>query len=82
MDKAVSIVPIEDNVNHPKHYTQHPSGIECIQITEHMSFCLGSSLKYIWRCGLKGDEIEDLDKAIWYLQREKALRLKRLHHED
>ena len=59
-----------DNVNHPKHYTSHPAGIECIQITEHMNFCLGSAIKYIWRADLKNDAIEDLEKAKWYIQRE------------
>lgn len=63
-----------DPVNHPKHYTQHPSGIECIQITEHMGFCLGNAVKYIWRADLKHDAIEDLEKAKWYLEREIALR--------
>lgn len=57
------------NIN-PKHYTQHPSGIECIQITEHLNFCLGNAIKYIWRAGLKGDAIEDLQKAKWYIERE------------
>lgn len=60
----------EDNVNHPKHYTQHPSGIECIQITEHMSFNLGNAVKYVWRADLKGNKEEDLKKAIWYINRE------------
>jgi hypothetical protein len=59
-----------DNVNNPKHYTSHPSGIDCIQITEHMSFCLGNAMKYIWRADLKGDAIEDLEKAVWYVKRE------------
>jgi len=59
-----------DVVNHPKHYTQHPSGIECIQITRHMNFNLGSAFKYIWRCDLKHDAIEDLQKAIWYINNE------------
>lgn len=59
-----------DVVEHPPHYTTHPSGIECIQISEHMNFCLGNALKYIWRAGLKGDAGEDLRKAIWYLERE------------
>ena len=59
-----------DPVNHPKHYTEHPSGIECIQITEHMGFNLGNALKYIWRCDLKQDAIEDLEKAKWYIERE------------
>jgi hypothetical protein len=65
---------MNDPVNHPKHYTDHPSGIECIQITEHMGFNLGNALKYIWRCDLKKDAIEDLNKAIWYIQRELAKR--------
>lgn len=61
-------------VNHPPHYTAHPSGVECIQITEHMGFCLGNAIKYIWRADLKGDAIEDLRKARWYLDREIARR--------
>ena len=63
-----------DNVAHPAHYTDHPSGIECIQITEHMQFNLGNALKYIWRCDLKKDAVEDLKKAIWYIEREITLR--------
>ncbi len=60
-----------DNVNHPKHYTAHRSGVECIQITEHMGFNLGNAVKYIWRADLKHDTpIEDLRKAIWYIERE------------
>lgn len=63
-----------DPVSHPSHYTTHPSGIECIQITEHMGFNLGNALKYIWRCDLKRDAIEDLKKARWYIEREIAKR--------
>jgi len=59
-----------DPVNNPAHYTEHPSGVECIQIAEHMNFCLGNALKYIWRADLKGNAIEDLEKARWYLNRE------------
>ena len=59
-----------DNVNHPKHYTSHPSGVECIQVTEHMGFNLGNAMKYIWRCDEKWDSIEDLNKAVWYINRE------------
>ena len=62
--------PKNDAVNNPKHYTNHPSGIECIQVTEHMGFNLGNAMKYIWRCDLKKDAIEDLKKARWYLDRE------------
>ena len=63
-----------DNVNHPAHYTSHPSGVEVIQITEHMGFCLGNAVKYIMRCDEKGAPIEDLKKAVWYLEREIAKR--------
>lgn len=59
-----------DAVNHPKHYTTHPSGVECIQVTEHMNFNLGNAMKYIWRAGEKGDRLIDLQKAAWYLNRE------------
>lgn len=59
----------KDNIN-PKHYKEHPSGIECIDITKHMGFCLGNAIKYIWRAGKKGDAIEDLQKAVWYLETE------------
>ena len=62
--------PETNSVDHPKHYTSHPSGIEAIQITEHMGFCLGSAVKYIWRADLKSDALEDLRKAVWYVQRE------------
>lgn len=61
---------LDDLINNPKHYTSHPSGIECIQITEHMNFNLGNAVKYIWRAGLKQNAIEDLKKAGWYVDRE------------
>ena len=65
-----------DPVNCPAHYTSHPSGVDCIQITEHMGFCLGNAMKYIWRADLKNDAIEDLRKAKWYIEHEIARRLK------
>jgi len=61
---------MRDVVNNPKHYTSHPSGIDCIQITEHMGFNLGNAIKYIWRADLKDDALEDLRKAEWYIRRE------------
>lgn len=72
-----TIRPTHDPVNRPKHYTGHPSGIECIQITEHMGFCLGNAVKYIWRADLKNDAIEDLKKAVWYINREIEKRSKK-----
>jgi len=69
---------MSDLVNSPPHYTAHPSGVECIQITEHMNFNLGNAVKYIWRADLKADAIEDLKKAVWYVNRE----IERRQHED
>lgn len=66
----------DDPVNHPRHYTSHPSGIECIDVVEHMPFCEGNAVKYLWRAGMKGAKIQDLEKARWYIDRaiEKAKR--------
>lgn len=63
---------IHDPVNHPSHYTSHPSGVECIDVTEHMNFNRGSAIKYIWRAGMKDDIIQDLKKAEFYVKREIA----------
>lgn len=62
----------DDAVNHPKHYTAHPSGVECIEITRHYNFNIGNVIKYLWRAGLKSDatHLEDLKKAKWYLEDE------------
>lgn len=72
MKKQTSEPTTQDSVNHPPHYNAHPSGIECIVVTEHMNFCRGNAIKYIWRAGAKdkASEIEDLKKAQWYLARE------------
>ena len=69
-----------DNVNHPQHYTwlKELCGIEVIDITRHMNFCCGCALKYILRAGHKKDasltdtdkKVEDLKKAIWYINDE------------
>ena len=67
-----------DNVNHPAHDNSHPSGIECIEITRHHNFDIGNAIKYLWRAGLKSEEgmedadkqVEDLNKAIWYIKDE------------
>jgi Protein of unknwon function (DUF3310) len=59
----------KETVNHPAHYNQHPSGVEAIQICEHMTFNVGNAMKYLWRADHKNG-IEDLRKAIWYINRE------------
>lgn len=74
---------VDDPVNHPAHYTSHPSGTECITITRHMNFNIGNAMKYLWRAGLKRylgfvenstmqleKHIEDLEKARWYINDE------------
>lgn len=64
--------PTPDPVNHPQHYTSHPSGVEAIQVTEHFTFCVGNAIKYLWRAGQKGDAVQDMEKAAWYINREIA----------
>lgn len=59
-----------DSVNHPAHYTQHPSGVEAIDICEHMCYNLGAAMKYLWRYDKKGSAVDDLQKAMWYIDRE------------
>ena len=58
-------------IDNPKHYTSHPSNIECIDIAQYHDFCIGNAIKYLWRAGIKDSnaEIEDLKKAIWYIER-------------
>ena len=70
MEKTSKEFKSHDPVNHPKHYTSHPSGIECIEVTRHMSFNIGNAIKYLWRAGDKENKIEDLQKAIWYINDE------------
>ena len=68
---------VKESVNHPEHYNLHPSGVECITVVEHYNFNVGNAIKYLWRAGLKSDEgltnaekeLEDVKKALWYVQR-------------
>ena len=64
---------MSDSVNNPKHYTSHPSGVECIEIAEMLPFNLGNALKYLWRAGKKLDEVEDIKKAVFYLRQANSL---------
>lgn len=68
----------KEKVRHPRHYNVHPSGIECIQIARHFSFNVGNAFKYLWRADEKGEPIEDLEKAAFYIADEIALRRERL----
>lgn len=77
MNKAITTNKM---VSHPPHYISDPSGVECIQITRHRNFNIGNAIKYLWRAGLKKDpgkdlqqkQIEDLQKAIFYINDEIA----------
>lgn len=64
---------MNDPVNNPKHYNLHPSGVECITVTEHFNFNIGNAIKYLWRSDHKNG-LEDLKKAAWYINREIAKR--------
>lgn len=72
---AFEIKETEESIDHPKHYSSDPSGVECITVARHRDFAIGNALKYLWRAGIKRDpsmtdrqkEIEDLKKAIWYI---------------
>jgi hypothetical protein len=68
---------MNDSINHPKHYAETVPGIECIEVTQHFNINRGNAIKYIWRAGHKNDEIEDLKKAIQYLNFE----IQRIEHE-
>lgn len=78
--QALEEKPMADQVNHPSHYTSHPSGVECIQIIRHMTFNVGAAMKYLWRNGLKdgNPQVQDLEKAIWHIKDE----IRRLQHQQ
>lgn len=59
-----------ETVNHPAHYNANPSGVECITVVEWMTFNIGNAIKYLWRVFEKGDPVENLEKARWYIDRE------------
>ena len=67
---GTKVVEEEADAINPSHYKDHPSGVECIDVTEHMNFNLGNAVKYIWRAGMKDDIVQDLEKARWYVDRE------------
>ncbi len=68
--QAVEAPAVPEDAINPAHYRKHPSGIECIEVTRHMNFNVGNAIKYIWRHRDKGDPIENLKKAQWYIDDE------------
>lgn len=70
--KHKSTPPVDDNVNHPSHYTN--GNVECIDAIqsaltpeEFEGYCKANAIKYLWRAGLKSNKAEDLKKANWYI---------------
>lgn len=63
---------MDDKIN-PGHYRSHPSGIECIEISKHLSGCLAQAFQYVWRCGQKDNPIQELNKALWFIDAELTL---------
>lgn len=57
----------EASVFNPSHYRSHPSGVECIDIIRNMPFSQGNAIKYCWRAGMKDEDLQDLTKALWYI---------------
>lgn len=69
--EPVKVYQSPDNIEHPSHYTSHPSGVECIDIIEHLPFNIGATIKYLWRCDEKHESpFDDLNKALWFIKRE------------
>jgi hypothetical protein len=69
VNEARKKVPF-DPVQRPAHYNKHPSGVEVADVTDGLNFNLGNAFKYLGREALKGNPVQDVDKALWYLKRE------------
>lgn len=74
--------PLNDPVEHPQHYTSHPSGIEVIELTRHMNFNLGNVVKYVLRADHTETPILSLRKAAWYLKDEIDRREREITKEE
>jgi len=63
---------MKDLVNHPSHYGGKDNIYEAIKVIEawQLGFCLGNTIKYISRAGKKDNALQDLEKAMFYLNRE------------
>lgn len=56
-----------DNVHHPEHYTSDDCGVEAIEVTSLLPACISNVVKYVWRCGKKDEDLQELKKALWYI---------------
>ena len=62
-----AIKSVSDTVNHPKHYTSDDCGVEAIEVTSLLPACISNAVKYVWRCGKKDEYLQELKKALWYI---------------
>ena len=62
-----AIHSIDDSIHHPKHYTSDDCGVEAIEITSLLPACISNAVKYVWRCGKKDEDLQELKKALWYI---------------
>ena len=58
---------VADAIHHPKHYTSDDCGVEAIEITSLLPACISNAVKYVWRCGKKDEDLQELKKALWYI---------------
>lgn len=58
---------LDDSVHHPKHYTSDDCGVEAIEVTSLLPACISNAVKYVWRCGKKDEDLQELKKALWYI---------------
>ena len=56
-----------DAIHHPKHYTSDGCGVEAIEVTSLLPACISNAVKYVWRCGKKDEDLQELKKALWYI---------------
>lgn len=56
-----------DAIHHPKHYTSDDCGVEAIEVTSLLPACISNAVKYVWRCGKKDEDLQELKKALWYI---------------
>lgn len=77
-----------DNVNHPAHYTQGKIEVADFIADQKLDFFLGNAVKYVCRCRFKDNYVEDLQKAVWYInkaideEKKKIAEKKANHHDD
>lgn len=62
-----TVINTTDAICHPKHYTTDDCGVEAIEITSLLPACISNAVKYVWRCGKKDEDLQELKKALWYI---------------